>query len=95
MSWGLSLYFGNGCIVLHRILHYLSVQLLKHVLSVIAREGAFLMKFSATKRRQILSVSLKGTEATGLYAHCFPLDRRAAAEELCGADVTIFEHCAW
>ena len=50
-------YFGFMLVVMfQRLLHHLFVELVKHVASVIAREGAFSIEFSVGFHRKTLSV---------------------------------------
>ena len=61
-TWGVSCNFVGGCfdfmlvVMFQGLLHHLFVELVKHVSSVIAREGAYSIEFSVGSHRRTLSV---------------------------------------
>ena len=62
LTWGKSCYFMGGCfdfmsvVMFQGLLHHLFVELVKHVSSVIAREGTYSIEFSVGSQRRTLSV---------------------------------------
>ena len=63
------------------LLHHLFVELVKHVSSVIAREGAYSIEFSVGSHRRTLSVVLGG-QAFCVHAHVALWKRCSAHKEL-------------
>ena len=61
-TWGVRCKFVGGCfdfmlvVIFQGLLHHLFVELVKHVSSVIAREGAYSIEFSVGSHRRTLSV---------------------------------------
>ena len=64
------------------LLHHLFVELVKHVSSVIAREGAYSIEFSAGSNRRTLSVEFLGGQAFCVHAHVALWKRCSAHKEL-------------
>ena len=64
LAWGVSCKFVGGyfdfmlVVMFQGLLHHLFVELVKHVSSVIAREGAYSIEFSVGSHRRTLSVGL-------------------------------------
>ena len=62
LTWGVSFKFVGGyfdfmlVVIIQGLLHHLFVDLVKHVSSVIAREGAYSIEFSVGSHRKTLSV---------------------------------------